>query len=1859
MATTREKNLAKFKKQRNAIRTNVKKQIKIGNELLAKSSAELDLEALCIVIETVERYERDFTELDDKIQDTIDKEEDLDVDIEESMDFRTSVIDKISAFRTRRTSIESTLKEERDKNFEGEKIELKRALLKMEQKKLELEEQKMERMERTTKEHAQRKSHLNLPKLDIQTFDGDLLRWKEFWDSYSTCIDDNVDLSNIEKFTYLKSKLSGEAHDSISGLELSNENYPVALSILKDRFGNKQTIINLHYTKLMEVPPSTSQVDKLRSMRDTIEKHLRSLKAYGEDIDQQIFVSIITSKLPKDILLQLELQKGCKQEWTVQNLRDLLNNLVSAKESAEQFNHFSSLTKTPPVSNSQQSRKTPFRPSTEALASTERNQSNPKRAAKKCVYCEKEHWSDECRTYKTIPERKNRIKGRCFVCFSSDHLLKECHVNKLCIHCNTRGNHHRSLCPRKFNLPTREPTAVITESITDPRADECTENMLITSEDKVIMQTAKAKVHNPVRNQTMVTRILLDTGSYRSYITQDLANLLKLKETEKERIYVSTFGTKKPQVILTSEATLDLELIDGSYLPISVNIVPEITGTMQRVPLNEEQARYVNLHGCDLSDTLITESETININLLIGSDYYSELILPGKIQIQPGLYLLESSLGWIVAGRTSNGKETTAAEPSMFVMTHTTDPVPELQSFSSPDSSLNVPPPLEKFWNLESIGITDPIQETTDDVTLEYFNNTIQLRGGRYHVKWPWKEKDPDLPSNRELAQGRLQSLARKLQKTPELMEKYNTIIENQLEQGIIEKVDQPSSENESTVHYIPHHAVITPQKTTTKIRVVYDASAKTRKDSSSLNECLNRGPVILQDLCGLLMRFRTHHVALVADIEKAFLQIGLQDEDRDVTRFFWLRDITRQGLEGNIDTYRFCRVPFGVISSPFLLAATISYHLKKYDTPEARQLLKDLYVDNVITGTNTVDSAIDFHSKAKRLFEDALMNLREWNSNSSDLMNELPVKDRSSQNTCMVLGTKWNTVTDELSIQGPKEDAMNVKLSKRHVLHRLSTIFDPMGMFTPVTLEAKLFLQSLWKDKVDWDKKLDEEKGKLWSKLDYELQQISSHKLPRCVTLKDESSDYQLHCFCDASGGAYAAAVFLRGVNNSGITQCHLIFSKCRLAPLRVVSIPRLELLGVLIGVRALEFISKEIQLSISSKVVWTDSQCVLKWLSTTKPLSVFVENRVKEIKSRSDISFRYVPGSENIADIATRVTSFSRLLSIDSWWFGPRWLSDSEDKWPVWNLPNVNPDVSELIKQEMRKTKVMYEAGLAANNEKPDKDPALATPFGIDNKKYSSLYKLLRVTAFAMRFIKALKGTNYEKGHLSSKEISDAKLLWESLVQRNHYQDVFEAIEKNNRHQLQEQLNITRSEDGLLRCHGRLENSDLTEGARSPKLLPRKDHFTKLTIEAVHKRCLHAGVSQTLATLRQEYWVPKGRMEVRNVLNKCLICTRYEGGPYKMPKMPHLPKERVSKSTPFNFTGLDYLGPIYIRTTEGVETKIWVCLFTCLTVRAVQLELVTDMTAEEFLLCLRRFIASHGKPQKLISDNASQFKLAKSTLDKIWRDVITDEDVRSYTANQGIDWVFITEFAPWMGGYYERLVGLVKRSLRKCIGRASLTTIQLQTFLKEVEAIINNRPLVHVYDDINSDITLTPSHFLSLNPKTGIPESEVEVDDGDYQGRTSSSAKLMQVWKKGQRQLNNFWRIWMNEYLTSLRERKQAYLKGPRTQSCTYPAVGDVVIVREKGVSRGCWKIGKITSLKTSEDDEIRSAEVQLPSKRMIRRPLNQLYPLEVSSKERQENEETQPKVLNNPQCTRQPRQAALKARAKIKNCLNNYDT
>ena len=434
--------------------------------------------------------------------------------------------------------------------------------------------------------------------------------------------------------------------------------------------------------------------------------------------------------------------------------------------------------------------------------------------------------------------------------------------------------------------------------------------------------------------------------------------------------------------------------------------------------------------------------------------------------------------------------------------------------------------------------------------------------------------------------------------------------------------------------------------------------------------------------MCGILLRFRPSPIVVLADIEKAFLQISLHPEDRDVTRSLWYQDTrTPDRLTGNLDVYRFCRVPFCVVSSPFLLQATVQHHLQQVSTPLAKQIAENIYVDNIVAGVVDVPAAEHFYRTTREIFTAASMRDREWTSNSSAVWDMFVGDAAANSTSASVLGLRWNTEQDTFSIQDPA--SFSHSLTKRHVLQSIAKVYDPLGFFSPVLLRSKTFLRTLWDAQLGWDALLPTSLAHEWQSLTEDLKLLQEVSLPWCPVPVVQGSSLELHVFIDAFWLCYAVAVYLLNRMSLSAVSC-LIFSKMRLTPQKIMSIPRLELLGVVIGVRAAKFVHSQLRQPIAEQVLWTDSQCVLHWIASWKTLARFVDNRIQEIRSHTDMTFHYVPSADSPADLATRGATVAEICLTPIWWEGPHWLG-KKDSWPDKNPQEISPALLEQINEEV----------------------------------------------------------------------------------------------------------------------------------------------------------------------------------------------------------------------------------------------------------------------------------------------------------------------------------------------------------------------------------------------------------------------------------------------------------------------------------------------------------------------------------------------------------------------------------------------
>ncbi|GFW91703.1 integrase catalytic domain-containing protein [Trichonephila clavipes] len=613
------------------------------------------------------------------------------------------------------------------------------------------------------------------------------------------------------------------------------------------------------------------------------------------------------------------------------------------------------------------------------------------------------------------------------------------------------------------------------------------------------------------------------------------------------------------------------------------------------------------------------------IDVLLGAEIFYELLRPGQIYCGDSRLLLQNTVfGYVVSG--SVGDE------------------------------------------LESIGVKNENCCSEEDVSFEMFKQRVHFKNGRYEVELPWKRDSNELSDNFSLAKRRLGSLMRKMQRDKVLYSEYCKVLKNYLDEGIIEKVTNPFIPTNNPVFYLPHQVIIKNESLTTKLRLVFDASAHEEKQLS-LNDCLFHGVNLNPNILDLLISFRSNKIAVLADVEKAFLQISLAPKDRDVVRF-----LIDDG-ESGVQVYRFNRVLFGVNASPFLLAATIKTHIGKYmekypDT--VRTLDHCFYVDDLVTGEDDAKSAFDLSSKAAKIMSEAGMNLRKWISNDCELMKQWQLEhfNHSNMNDFVnhphrVLGLLWHPQKDYLSLRLTSLlDFLQKERTLNDFLMAAGRIFDPLGFASPFTIRFKNFVPRNMAEKTDWDEELlpdIREKFEQWCS---EASFLRELQIPRYALQCDSVNcpECEIHTFSDASIKAYGAVSYVR-LRTFDKISVHLLASKSRVAPLKVLTLPRLELMGALLAARLAKEVSRVLNEKISTtNYFWTDSTIALSWIQgPSNRWKVFVANRVKEIRSLTDKdSWRHCPGKDNPSDLLTRGISADSLINCEKWWKGPSFLQE-----------------------------------------------------------------------------------------------------------------------------------------------------------------------------------------------------------------------------------------------------------------------------------------------------------------------------------------------------------------------------------------------------------------------------------------------------------------------------------------------------------------------------------------------------------------------------------------------------------------------
>ncbi|EPB76641.1 Pao retrotransposon peptidase [Ancylostoma ceylanicum] len=1153
---------------------------------------------------------------------------------------------------------------------------------------------------------------IELPPLPIPSFGGNIWEWENFWEIFQNNIH-SQDIPELVKYNYLLNALKGEARECIKKFQVTKDNYSKAVEFLLSKYNKKEILIN---NLIEQLDACTLRSPSIRDQRSLLEREqviITQLAEKGEQVNSHWLIKKVLAKFPDTIKRKVISKKQGRDPDTPFTMETLFKYVDEILSTEEMFLLFSEKRPIPSQKVNNIPRKSRI---SQAITPI-------------CIYCRGNHTSFSCTKYATPQERSSYLRQHqlCLICASSKHITAEC-KGRLCFNCN--GTHHTSCCfkananQKPSTLQQKPETKGASKPITKvhekakAKASKAgvaaVQSNSIPTPDNAIIENEKGQsktvfntqvtdrpyllsgeitvMNNETRAMSKVD-VLLDTGAETSFIDSSLAASLHLPILEHKIIRIHTFGSKESKQEKCGLVKLEGWDEDGTLHSLELLTYDVLTSSFSPVQMSIEDRNFIK--SLDISLPTRRSKKFIKPLILIGCDQLWSFMRCDKspITLPSGLYLLPTKLGAIVSGKA---KSTTSHkdQPIISQMIQLSpwandinnwdrkwsmDEVEEAKVYTIKTMASEITQEekdqWDQYWTMDNAGTEEfcntekEVRATLDKKVWQYFNETIQRREDGYYVRLPWKDQYQHLPDNKALAQKRLANVWSSLKKDENILNQYNNVFQEQLQNNIIEVVDEAAPTHGNQVHYIPHQPVFTPHKATTKLRIVFDASAH-YKGCPSLNDVLYRGPVILPSLYGILLRFRIGRIAIIADVEKAFLQVRLQEVDRDATRCLWLKNHNSPPTVDNIQTFRFTRVTFGIKSSPFLLAGTTYYHLDNNtkETSMAQEIKENLYVDNLILTTDTLEGAVNIYDKSKKMFQEIHMNLREFTSNSTLLTEELKASDRATQQCPKVLGIVWNAPRDviQLSCHIP----IHPKITKRVVMSTIAAIYDPLGWLVPLLLQAKIFLQELWKQQYDWDVPLPNDKKQHWQSM---VNSISGFEkdLPRFLAPKGSTN--LLVAFSDASSNTMAACVYL--YQNNG---ANLIMAKSKLASIQVqYTIPKLELNATTLAMRLTNSLLSQLQsvVNIQGIHVFSDSEIVLKWLQLKPEREVgqFIHNRLKEIRNicnhiteqNLSVQFGYVASQDNPADCGTRGLSRDELTA-HFWWTGPSFLQLSRSNWP-----------------------------------------------------------------------------------------------------------------------------------------------------------------------------------------------------------------------------------------------------------------------------------------------------------------------------------------------------------------------------------------------------------------------------------------------------------------------------------------------------------------------------------------------------------------------------------------------------------------
>lgn len=1595
---------------------------------------------------------------------------------------------------------------------------------------------------------------------DLPEFFGDSSKWLTFIDHYDDTTK-SCHFTDRENIIRLRKCLKGKARDMVEPLLASATSAKQIIEVLRRRYGRPEDIIKAEVQKVKALPaPKEDNPISIIEFATAVQNLVVTFETLKKPnhLKNPILLEELQEKLPTTLnLLWSEYIVDRKDELTLRVFADWLERRAEAASRRTTFNVYK-------TESTQSTQKPKFNKARINMINT----TSGDVPISSCYSCHGTCKSlESCEAFATLDVHKRwelvKKNKLCFFCLSANHEFKDCPKKVECRIKGCKRFHHKLLHTQVKKVGIIK--ANIKSHVTKLR---------------IVPVTLFGK------STEIKTFALLDPGSTSTLMSEHLSNSLKLD------------GPNSP---------LLLEWMNGD---MAVENDSKIVDT--KIQGIQDGAKIYDLFNVRTVKNLPLHKQTIDKAALVKQwPYLRTVDFEGYENAQPELLIGENNglltatrqlvhdkwntpiasktwLGWVISG--NEGKSTDTAVVKIFTAHEVeTDSLHEL---------------VKSSFSMDEAGVSSQklSRSKEDERALQLLEKYSIVNDNRWETGLLWRDEQVILPESRKNALLRLIILEKKLDKNPDLRQRYNEIIGEYLDKKFLRKCEKTDM-TPQRLWYLPHFPVLYPLKPG-KVRIVFDAAAKS--NGLSLNDYLMPGPDFLQSLIGVLFKFRHGKIGFLGDIKDMFHRIKIRQQDASCQKILW---------RGNSRTcepeeYQLDVMSFGANCSPCSAIYIKDQNALRFqkEFPQAVDaILNKHYMDDYLDSSSNEDEAIKIINDVIYVHQQGSFEIRNWTSSSQVVMEAIPEhlrRNYTSKKVSLdhenlqdrVLGILWDPTEDvfTFSTDFAKLDRRllsgEMKPTKRDILKIINSVFDPLGFVAHLMIIGKIILKNVWRSGIGWDEVIDDTIFETWKSFLIHIQRITEIKIDRCYSINFmQTENLQLHVFCDASIEAYSAVAFVRVPVGDEI-EIKFVMAKTRLTSMKTSSvnnliIPRLELEAALLGSKISHTIMAEHNVKFDKLVLWTDNTAVWYWIkSETKRYKQFVANRLSEILELTNPSnWMWVPTDMNPADDATRSNKVPEFGPNSRWYRGPDFLYDNEVNWP--EQPN----------KRMKLTNDLIEVLEFSNFviEKPNFQVPNAT-------RFSKWLRLLRATSWLLRFINNCKKnqTKVKGFELTVDETNKAEMLLVKDSQRRCFPNEIAHLQKGKIVDVNSQLYSLcpkLDENGIMRMCGRTDRlPDSLRGLKEPVILDGKDYCVKLLIRYFHGKANHFGHEMVLNELRQRYWIIGARVALRAVRNECSKCKLLLVQPSKI-IMGQLPSARVTGgNSAFTFCGVDYFGPILVKQNRSTVKRYGV-LFTCLTVRAVHIEIAHSLTTDSCIMALRRFTAKNICPTEMYSDNGTNLRGCDTELQANLKELDQDK-IRGWMTTHRIKWFFNPPTAASMGGSWERLVRSIKTALYATLDTIHPTDEVLATLLAEAQHVTNSRPLLEISDHPNEEETLTPNHFLIGRSSASAPIGEFDSDD----------LILKKQWRASQHLADLFWNRWLKEFLPTLTKRTKWFL------STRKPKIGDLVLIADPDEKRGNWPRGIITAVFPGMDNEIRVVDVTTHSG-TYRRPMNKICLLE----------------------------------------------